>query len=279
MQLSSHDLSQLDEEELLKLPEEALRRLSIRLLNDLKEARERLNRNSRNSSRPPSSEAPWEKERSTVDSDDALKPAKDAESKDEVVPEPSKDCDRGSQAVDEKGTNDQPRKAGKQPGAQGFGRQQSLPVTAYQEHFPENCARCGQPLNADGKKAWTAFDTIDIEKGDENRPGVHLTNIRHTYYEISCTCGHVTRMEPYRNTADDRLPLILCSQWRLVGPDLAALIVCLAYRACALHANGNCRISKRLAELTDFCRDHQQHDLPETGAAAMPIENERQSKQ
>ncbi|MBS3952517.1 MAG: IS66 family transposase, partial [Methylomicrobium sp.] len=61
MQLSDHDLNQLDEDKLLDLPEEDLRRLSIRLLNDLKEARERLKQNSRNSSRPPSSEAPWDK--------------------------------------------------------------------------------------------------------------------------------------------------------------------------------------------------------------------------
>jgi hypothetical protein len=51
MQLRNRDLSELDEEDLLNLPEEVL-------LNDLKEARERLNQNSRNSSRPPSSEAP-----------------------------------------------------------------------------------------------------------------------------------------------------------------------------------------------------------------------------
>ena len=53
MQLSNQDLSQLDEEELLNLSEEELRRLSIKLLTDLKEARERLNQNSHNSSRPP----------------------------------------------------------------------------------------------------------------------------------------------------------------------------------------------------------------------------------
>jgi transposase len=35
--------------------------LSITLLIDLKEARERLNQNSKNSSMPPSSEAPWDK--------------------------------------------------------------------------------------------------------------------------------------------------------------------------------------------------------------------------
>ena len=52
MQLSDHDLSQLDVEEFLNLSEADLRHLSIKLLTDLKEARERLNQNSRNSSRP-----------------------------------------------------------------------------------------------------------------------------------------------------------------------------------------------------------------------------------
>ena len=37
------------------------------MLNDLKEARERLNQNSRNSSRPPSSEEPWEERKSGAD--------------------------------------------------------------------------------------------------------------------------------------------------------------------------------------------------------------------
>ena len=61
MKLSDHDLLQLTEEELLELPEEVLRRLSIKLLYDLKEARERLRQTSRNSSRPPSSDLLWDK--------------------------------------------------------------------------------------------------------------------------------------------------------------------------------------------------------------------------
>ncbi|MDP2178689.1 MAG: DUF6444 domain-containing protein, partial [Methylicorpusculum sp.] len=77
MQLSDHDLNQLDEDKLLDLPEEDLRRLSIRLLNDLKEARERLKQNSRNSSRPPSSEAPWDKANDTASDTDAIDAGED----------------------------------------------------------------------------------------------------------------------------------------------------------------------------------------------------------
>ncbi len=61
MRLSDHDLLQLTEEELLELPEEVLRRLSVKLFYDLKEARERLKQTSRNSSRSPNSDLPWDK--------------------------------------------------------------------------------------------------------------------------------------------------------------------------------------------------------------------------
>ncbi|WP_394753711.1 DUF6444 domain-containing protein, partial [Crenothrix sp.] len=56
MRLSDHDLLQLTKEELLELPEDVLSRLSVKLLYDLKEARERLKQTSKNSSRPPSSD-------------------------------------------------------------------------------------------------------------------------------------------------------------------------------------------------------------------------------
>ena len=61
MKLSDHDLRQIDEEKINTLSETAVKNLSITLLKDLKEARERLNQNSKNSSIPPSSEAPWDK--------------------------------------------------------------------------------------------------------------------------------------------------------------------------------------------------------------------------
>ena len=59
MLLSDHDLRQIDEMYLKSLGSEDLIGVSIRLLNDLKEARDRLNQNPGNSSRPPSSREPW----------------------------------------------------------------------------------------------------------------------------------------------------------------------------------------------------------------------------
>jgi transposase len=59
VKLSPHDLQQLDEDALRRLPAAGLRHLALTLLADLKEARERLAQNPHNSSRPPSSRPPW----------------------------------------------------------------------------------------------------------------------------------------------------------------------------------------------------------------------------
>ncbi|MGB5065147.1 MAG: hypothetical protein WBQ37_15535 [Candidatus Competibacter sp.] len=59
MHLNDHSLRQLDDAYIQSLDVEALRGLSVRLLADLKDARDRLNQGPDNSSRPPSSRAPW----------------------------------------------------------------------------------------------------------------------------------------------------------------------------------------------------------------------------
>ncbi len=271
MQLSDRDLSQLDIEELLNLSEEDLRHLSIKLLTDLKEARERLNQNSRNSSRPPSSEAPWDKSVNQDDSTDESEETQETEDTEQKEPEPLKDSDQTSRQSEQSET-DETRKPGKQPGAEGFGRQQTLAVTDYEEHLPDFCTCCHQPLNADNKKAYTAFETIDLEWADENQPGLRLTNTKHTFYEIPCPCGHLTIKEPYRSNSHHALPNINCSQWRLVGPGLAALIICLAYRM---------RLSRE--RIREFLQDWLglqlsvgtiNNTLHESGAAVKPVEDE-----
>ena len=276
MQLSDRDLSQLDVEELLNLSEKDLRHLSIKLLTDLKEARERLNQNSRNSSRPPSSEAPWEKGIRQDDSTHESEEVQDAENSDTKESEPLEEPDHTDQ-----NETDEARKPGKQPGAKGFGRQQVLALTDYKDHFPEDCVSCHQPLKGCPQKAYTAFETIDLEWADKAHPGLRLTNTKHTYYKVTCACGQVTRKEPYRSNSHDALPDITCSQWRLVGPGLASLIICLAYRM---------RLSRERIE--EFLQDwlglqlsigtinntlhaclrapHRQ----ESGAATQPIEDE-----
>lgn len=69
----------MDANDIRDLPESALRDLAVKLLYDLKEARERLSQDARNSSRPPGSDAPWEKTGgdSASDNDDGAEGGED----------------------------------------------------------------------------------------------------------------------------------------------------------------------------------------------------------
>lgn len=59
MKLTEHDLKQINNETLDRLSSEEVLSFTKTLLSDHKEAMDRLNQNSNNSSRPPSSEPPW----------------------------------------------------------------------------------------------------------------------------------------------------------------------------------------------------------------------------
>jgi transposase len=112
MHLSDHSLRQLDEDYVRSLGTDELRGLSLKLLADLKEARDRLNQGPDTSSRPPSSRAVWEKgTRAVVESEEA-----------EAVGEMPEDTSAGaaaespeSPAAAARGVPTR-RKAGKQPG-------------------------------------------------------------------------------------------------------------------------------------------------------------------
>ena len=86
MVLKEQELLQIDEkfiDHLLNKDPKALAGLSIQLVNDLKEALERLNQNPTNSSRPSGSLAPWDKGFSELDeneSDDKDKENKESDS-------------------------------------------------------------------------------------------------------------------------------------------------------------------------------------------------------
>lgn len=233
MRLSDHDLSQLTEEELLALPEDVVRKLSVKLLVDLKEARERLKQNSSNSSMPPRTDKPWGNDDKQEDGDADQNKALPTEKN----PPPHDAADNTDQKEvepkDQTNTDPKPpRKPGKQPGATGYGRTQVIAITDEVHHYPTACAICDRDLNpyqADAI-AHNAFETVDIVWADPSRPGIQLTNVRHVYYKVTCQCGHCTQQMPHREPTHPSTPNITLSEWRLVGPGLAALLVCLAYR-------------------------------------------------
>ncbi len=98
MALSDHDLRQLDKEVIDSLPVDGVKNLANILLLDLKEARERLNQNSQNSSRPPSTEVPWDKAsgHSNYDADEATESDK---------PEPATEEEALKEALQADGTD------------------------------------------------------------------------------------------------------------------------------------------------------------------------------
>ena len=157
MHLSPHSLRQIDDVYLQSLEVEALRGLSMRLLADLKEAWDRLDQGPDNSSRPPSSRAPWERQGSTPESDEApedhqldLAPAE-------------------AQPAEAKPAEAKPvRKPGKQRGAPGIGRTQVFQAHEERPHYPEVCAGGGRPLERVGAVAYTGFQAVDLH-GDGSR--------------------------------------------------------------------------------------------------------------
>ena len=284
MKLSDNDLLQLTEEELLELPEEVLRRLSIKLLYDLKEARERLRQSSRNSSRPPSSDLPWDKTDNDEDKlpqqgqDDFAGVDDESLNTEEEVSETESEKNNQNEANELQQTQKQDdeasgkRKAGKQPGAPGYGREQKLAVTAEEHHYPTECACCDHELQQDAAKAYTAFETVDLEWADSKNPGIHLTNTKHTYYETVCACGHSTQQAPHRQVSHPLTPNIFLSEWRLVGPGLAALMVCLTYRMRLSRARTQEFLSDWLG--LEISVGTINATLHESGAAALPVEDE-----
>jgi transposase len=172
------------------------------------------------------------------------------------------------------GTEEAERRAGKPEGAPGYGRTQVIPPSRTEVHRPAACAACGAPLSADAPfVARMGFYVVDIEVGEADRPGLDLQCILHRYGESTCHCGHRTASRPgtgERFVGERRKSVTELSEWRLIGPTLASLIVCLALRM---------RLSR--AKTREWLRDWLHLELStgvidqcvrEAGLAAAPLQ-------
>jgi hypothetical protein len=203
MKIKDHDLRQLNEERLQTLLDKdpaALLQLTVGLLDDLKEARERLNQNPSNSSCPSGSQDPWFRagdEESTED---------DEEKADDSSDQTPIESDSASSEKEDSPDNEQPKKKtgkgrsskpknkpGKQPGAQGFGRTKELVINETIHHYPDQCAICGDPLNPELAVAHNGFYTIELILGGPEKRGLTLWVTKHIYYTIACACQHETQ--------------------------------------------------------------------------------------
>jgi transposase len=290
MQVSDYSLRQLDEAYLRSLKPEALQDLSVRLLSDLKEARDRLGSGPGNSSRPPSSRPAWEKGlgtptalasgiREALESDAAAVPAVESVPVEpaSVEPTPSQSTESApaSNAVGRSGDPVSVRKSGKQRGAAGVGRTQVLRADEVQVHRPLACAGCGASLGSEvAGTAYSGFQSVDVVlRSEESRsPGLVVRLIDHRLYAVGCGCGHVTRAELPSRPAEPGESATVLSEWRLVGPGLAALIVALSMR----FRLSRRRIAEFLAEWLGLRLSVGviQETLAESAAAVAPAEEE-----
>ena len=270
MLLKNHSLGQIDEPYIRSLSHEELIKLSTKLLADLKQAREQLNQGPSNSSRPPSSQAPWDKGESEEAEDDPNSAESFSDEQDS-----SSDQDKAQDGVE--GSTTQRRtangKVGKPKGSPGYGRTQRVAITRAIDHRVACCEICERDAQKHTEqRPWTAYSTLDIEVGEGEALGLRVTHTQHIFYEMSCECGHTTRQTPHRGEADELWDGIELSEWRLVGPMLCALIIALTYRS---------RMSR--ARVQEFLREWLglelsigtlQRCIEESARAAAPVEEQ-----
>ena len=260
MVLTRHDLKQIDIDYLKTLSPEELLAVSLKLLQDLQEAHDRFNQRSDNSSRPPGSFAPWKgavideekdddvsKKTSLADSEE--KEEKSETSQDEIQPKP--------------------KKSGKPKGADGYGRKVEREITGTEEHRSESCAACGKEFEENAEfSPRTGFYVLDIEVG---KNGIEVTYVKHSYGDTLCSCGHKTRTEPARGEEEEDWHTEL-TEWRLIGPMLASLIVSLAFRS---HMS-RLRIKEFLRDWLEIriSKGTINNTIREAGQAVEPLEEE-----
>jgi transposase len=246
MLLTDHDLLQIDDLYIKSLEHEKLQEVALRLVKDLKEARERLNQTPDNSSRPPSTMEPWfndsseDKEEKQDDKEkpvdiDELDLLSNKKESDDLA-----DNDKPDEKPEKRPSGSKGGRPGKPKGAPGFGRTQKLPVTGEVIHKGTECAACGNKLDEDSEFiARTGHYTIDIEIDNEDKPGIKVTNTKHIYGDTVCSCGHVTHTKPnrcekesYSNPCDEEESdwKVEITEWHLVGPLFMSMICFLAMR-------------------------------------------------
>jgi hypothetical protein len=142
MQLSDHDLRQLDEAYLESLSEGQARALLSKAFADLKAAHERLGQNPSNSSRSPSTRAPWEQA-----GEDEQKTGREAPSpprgtgETDAAPEASSEEEAPARQGRGKSreASSRPGKPGRRKGAPGHSHTLQLPIDAEVSHAPDCC--------------------------------------------------------------------------------------------------------------------------------------------
>lgn len=276
--LTDHDLRQMDEAWQESLPEAVARAVLRRVVDDLKEARDRLNQTPQNSSRPPGSRPPWEGRSGATGEDEVgAETVRGDRAAGLPATESEPDAAAGAAAAANArrpvpaSKKSSGRKSGKQPGTPGHGRTQKLIVHEEVHRHPAVCAACGARLTAAGP-AYTGWDTLELMPRVEGEAGLRLGVTRTVLHAVVCACGHRTRAVAEQAPPDTAWDDVALGEWRLLGPRLASVVVLLAVR----YRLSRVKVKELLAELFGLAVSTGliDHTLREAGRAVAPLEGD-----
>lgn len=197
---------------------------------------ERLEQDSTNSSRPPSSDSPFSRGSRSENKRSTEEPAAQDENG-----QLEGQCARVGDGTDPKATAPSgedakgaapKRGAGKQPGAKGCWRSEPLVATASVAHYPETCEKCALPLTVGDARKHKAYYVLELEKLPDGF-GMRIVCTLHEYYTVSCSCGRETKAMPgegYVSTVEGRKKQLKLKEEVLVGPLLVSFLAALSVR-------------------------------------------------
>lgn len=265
--LTKDDLTQMDRGYFEALTRETLIDLACRLRDSCVDLVERLEQNSKNSSKPPSSDSPYDKgtnkaSESEEDAKDTCSEDGNDPSEDDAYP----DSDESMQPDDVK------RSPGKQPGAQGFWRSKTPVPEKIVPHYPTVCAGCGGSALKRSDRPHMGFYVFELEKTDM---GIRICCTLEHYYGAVCECGHETKARPGEGVVSElegRKKDLKLTEYSMVGPMLVSFIAALSVR----HKMSRVKIREFLAywlglELAVGTIDKS---IREAGVACFPVVEE-----
>jgi transposase len=221
--LNKSDLAQMGETYFKSLEQERLVEVAKNLYELAVEQLEKLEQTSQNSSRPPSSDSPYQSVKKKVE---------------ETIPEKNGGTVKEAPTSNSEEPSESPskgfgkRKAGRQPGAKGHWRSQMLKAEQIISHYPESCVACDARLEMDSwdNKPHMGYYQLELQKQDN---GFTIVCQMHHFYAATCSCGHHSHMNPGKgelSLIDGRSIQLRLQENILVGPMLASFIASLAVR-------------------------------------------------
>ena len=144
---------------------------------------EKLEVNSSNSSKPPSTDNPYQQPKET---------SKTAPSQDNELSSKKKKKKGFAPSASDNSVAEK-RRAGKQPGSEGKWRKSPLIAEQIIPHYPGHCTACNQQEVEISDKPYMGHYVLELEPSPS---GFRIVCQLHHYYQANCRCGHISQASP-----------------------------------------------------------------------------------